>query len=252
MGIVVFHFSERLGFSPEHVEGLDLFVDVFFVVSGIVITHVYLTKVDPPRRIWRFLLARLARLGPLHWLLTFGYVAIGAASSVAHLPLTDPDKYVPSCLPAVFTFTHALGGCNRLVYNTVSWSISAEYAMYLLFPVIAFASLRFRVIPLILFVIVLAALFHFDPDWFLRTFDFGALRALPGFLLGVSLGLWRTELSRIPVGTGLFGPVLLLMLGTMLVSERQGLSVMVAHSTASGHPFHEHPAGRSMNIRPPS
>jgi hypothetical protein len=25
-----------------------------------------------------------------------------------------------------------------------------------------------------------------------------------------------------------------------------------AHSTASGHPFHEHPAGRSMNIRPPS
>ena len=25
-----------------------------------------------------------------------------------------------------------------------------------------------------------------------------------------------------------------------------------AHSTASGHPFHEHPAGHSMNIRPPS
>ena len=25
-----------------------------------------------------------------------------------------------------------------------------------------------------------------------------------------------------------------------------------AHSTASGHPFHEHPAGRSMNIQPPS
>lgn len=25
-----------------------------------------------------------------------------------------------------------------------------------------------------------------------------------------------------------------------------------AHSTSSGHPFHEHPAGHSMNIRPPS
>jgi hypothetical protein len=29
-------------------------------------------------------------------------------------------------------------------------------------------------------------------------------------------------------------------------------SDLAAHSTASGHPFHEHPAGRSMNIQPPS
>ena len=27
--------------------------------------------------------------------------------------------------------------------------------------------------------------------------------------------------------------------------------VIGAHSTASGHLFHKHPAGRSMNIRPP-
>ena len=41
---------------------------------------------------------------------------------------------------------------------------------------------------------------------------------------------------------------------------RQGLSDftdmtdlgVTAHSTSSGHPFHEHPAGHSMNIRPPS
>jgi hypothetical protein len=28
--------------------------------------------------------------------------------------------------------------------------------------------------------------------------------------------------------------------------------LQTAHSTSSGHPFHEHPAGHSMNIRPPS
>ena len=31
-----------------------------------------------------------------------------------------------------------------------------------------------------------------------------------------------------------------------------GSAHILAHSTASGHPFHEHPAGRSMNIQPPS
>ena len=36
------------------------------------------------------------------------------------------------------------------------------------------------------------------------------------------------------------------LLGTM---TQMGVG---AHSTASGHPFHEHPAGRSMNIQPPS
>ena len=42
--------------------------------------------------------------------------------------------------------------------------------------------------------------------------------------------------------------------------QRQGIEMNIkklrrlygAHSTASGHPFHEHPAGRSMNIQPPS
>ena len=39
-------------------------------------------------------------------------------------------------------------------------------------------------------------------------------------------------------------------------AEREGdlekLHAKIAHSTSSGHPFHEHPAGHSMNIRPPS
>jgi hypothetical protein len=36
--------------------------------------------------------------------------------------------------------------------------------------------------------------------------------------------------------------------GRLELEERNRL----AHSTSSGHPFHEHPAGHSMNIRPPS
>ncbi len=39
---------------------------------------------------------------------------------------------------------------------------------------------------------------------------------------------------------------------TAAARASEAAAFLRAHSTASGHPFHEHPAGRSMNIQPPS
>lgn len=230
MGIVVFHFAAWLGPQNLYVGGLQIFVDVFFVVSGIVISHVYLSRVGNWRQIGKFLLARLARLAPLHWLTTAAYVLLGLAATIAGLQLTDPEKYDPACLPAVLTFTHAMGGCDKLVYNFVSWSISAEFAMYALFPIFAIVAARSKHTILAGFLMVLGTLYLADRGWWTRTYDFSVLRALPGFLLGITLHLWREELARLPVPGWFFFPTIVALVAMMLLVREQGLIVLCAYA----------------------
>jgi peptidoglycan/LPS O-acetylase OafA/YrhL len=227
IGIVVFHYAAWLGLGDIYVGGLQLFVDVFFAISGLVITYVYIEKVNTLAKVGRFMAARLARLVPLHWLLTLIYVALSLVAGVSGLQLTQPDKYDTSCLPGVFTLTHAFGGCDKLVYNFVSWSVSAEFAMYLIFPIIVVCLARSKKASLTAFLIVLVGLYIFDWGWWERTYDFGALRALPGFLLGMTLFLWRDELQRLAISGKLFLPVLLMLLAAMLFIPKQGQGIVV-------------------------
>src|SRR5436853_5399476 len=80
--VVVLHYAEytkdnaAARFVFDHVQHFNLFVDLFFVISGFVIAKQYLTKVDRADDMKRFFWRRIARIYPLH-LLTLGfYLAI--------------------------------------------------------------------------------------------------------------------------------------------------------------------------------
>src|SRR4051812_42851020 len=75
-GIVFLHTQTFLDVSPKLRGILDrtylsLFVDLFFAISGFVISFVYADRMRTKRDYLRFVQRRVARLVPLHWLMLF-------------------------------------------------------------------------------------------------------------------------------------------------------------------------------------
>jgi peptidoglycan/LPS O-acetylase OafA/YrhL len=209
-GIVVLHYSNYVKEVPvgrfvyEHTWHFNLFVDLFFVISGFVIASQYLDRVSDRRAIGRFLWRRLARIYPLHILTFMFYVAIGVLLYLGYVHVENVDHYPLSDIPAQVLLLHAIDG-QRLAFNFPSWSLSAEMVCYLLFPLIAFAGLRSPATVLVSALTVAAVLTIYCvisdaplwPHWINKG---GALRAVPGFLLGVALHLFRGRVARLPIG----------------------------------------------------
>jgi peptidoglycan/LPS O-acetylase OafA/YrhL len=190
---------------------MPLFVDLFFVISGYVIAFIYFDRMRTPRDYGAFLQKRAARLLPLHWLLLAVYVVIAYVATRAAIHINEPETFDPHCLVYNALLLHATGLCPYLSYNAPSWSISAEFMMYLLAPA-AFWLVRRS---LLMSGAIVAALFVVlpwfelpDQHWMFWTSHFGAVRALPSFLYGVMLYQARNRVKMLP-GAAYAIPVLL-------------------------------------------
>ncbi|QOZ11532.1 acyltransferase [Bradyrhizobium sp. CCBAU 51765] len=223
LGVFIFHLKNiDKGISPAWNGSYGLFVDMFFILSGFVISYSYPATSTGLRSYVRFLVRRIARIYPLHLLtlLIFAVLAlVGISGPTSHASWLD---FLHNLL-----LVQAWGVTDHLSFNSPAWSISAELFCYVLFPL--FMLLAGRVSPLMLAIIValcygILAHAHL-PIWQERsqmygaTFDFGMLRALPSFLNGILLTvLFRlsSDCRRKPVafaGIALFaGSVLLLNL----------------------------------------
>jgi peptidoglycan/LPS O-acetylase OafA/YrhL len=192
LAIVLYHFvpyTDRGHASPDFWSGrLSVAVDLFFVISGIVIANGYLGRTSSWREYAQFIRRRFARLYPLH-LATLGfYAAIGAAAAIGILRVANESKYAFNEIGANLLLVHAWGFSSQLSFNYVSWSISAEWFVYLLFPLIAWAAAKPG--SLIGVGVLLAACIAISHSGVGRglpylTWDYSILRALPSFALGV-------------------------------------------------------------------
>jgi peptidoglycan/LPS O-acetylase OafA/YrhL len=119
-------------------------VDLFFILSGFIITHVYLREMVSlrPRAIVVFLWLRFIRLFPAHATVLAGLVALVTLARNAGFSFADPKSWNLEDLPAHFLMVHAWGVTKVAGWNAPSWSISAEWFAYLLFPMIALAISR--------------------------------------------------------------------------------------------------------------
>jgi peptidoglycan/LPS O-acetylase OafA/YrhL len=191
LGVFIFHLKNiDKGISPVWNGSYGLFVDMFFILSGFVISYSYPATSTGIRSYGRFLVRRIARIYPLHLLTLFAFVIlawIGIAGPTSH---TGPLDFVYNLF-----LVQAWGVTDHLSFNSPSWSISAELFCYLLFPVLMLAAAS--VPPLVLALIVAisyAILAHGHlPIWqeqsqmYGANFDYGMLRALPSFLNGILL-----------------------------------------------------------------
>ncbi len=143
--VAAVHFRKDFGaFSFDHytqfVDRGYLWVDLFFILSGLVITSVYGEQLAG-RFSWRsygnFLVKRLGRIYPLHVAMLLVLVALETAKfwTQVHHPAFSSNS--PRTLLANFALVQCWGfEIDNSVWNAPSWSISAEWVAYLLFPVI--------------------------------------------------------------------------------------------------------------------
>jgi peptidoglycan/LPS O-acetylase OafA/YrhL len=201
--VVVFHFCWRFpNVQPDDYgvvrEGY-LAVDMFFVLSGFVISHVYkesFAKECTARRYSDFLKARIARIYPLHLVTLMMFLAAVAferaaiylaGGSIEPLPLTGERSVV-----GLFANLAMLQGlwARGLSWNNPAWSISLEFIAYLLFPLIFpwlwQARVRGKAIAGLFAFAALAGLaWHTGDDLNQWNGIPAILRCLPEFLVGV-------------------------------------------------------------------
>jgi peptidoglycan/LPS O-acetylase OafA/YrhL len=135
-------------------------VDFFFVLSGFIITHVYFSSLAQPNgnAIRIFLWHRFIRLYPVHVTVLAALVALIYLALAHDIPLNNPEEWRAADLPWQLTLLHAWGVTPRPGWNVPSWSISAEWFAYLLFPPLALAlsAVRERLTVLLIAVAALA------------------------------------------------------------------------------------------------
>ena len=170
-------------------------VDLFFILSGFVLTHVYVASRETGEfHFGRFILARFARIYPLH-LATLAFLALVAVAATQLGAPFDPDRFPIADLPAQLLMLHAWGFAPQLGWNGPSWSISAEWFAYLAFPAYLMIAVRLKQRPWMLVIIATALFFALD-QVHLRLFGetlpmaterFGVIRIIPEFLMGAAL-----------------------------------------------------------------
>lgn len=236
LGVVLFHY--QLNIVPEGGTGLAIIerarlaVDFFFILSGFVLAHVYGAQVRDGRYSHRrFLIARLARIYPAHIAMLAFMAALAGVAVILGQPFDARSYSLPGLLSAA-ALTHAwLPVTVPNEWNGPSWSLSAEWAAYLAFPLFAFIGLRRARSPWL--VLALAIVLFVALDAFYRwrfgeilthaELVLGVLRIVPEFLFGIGLyqlglrlrpGPWTARTAAVGSVT-----VLLLLMGFSAVER---------------------------------
>jgi peptidoglycan/LPS O-acetylase OafA/YrhL len=193
--VVLYHYNGDFGLGIECVtplvNSLSVMVDFFFVLSGFVIALTYAEAMSNLRDYGDFLRRRLVRILPLHLAVLFTFVGLVLAFKLGLLPANHPEILDLKALPANGLLLHAWGVVGHLSFNSPSWSVSAEWLAYLVFPLFLMLSRRLSLAANLAIVIgSIAAMTLWRNavglrEWNEATYDFGALRALPTFFLGV-------------------------------------------------------------------
>lgn len=230
MWVALFSFWPHLDttLQPLLVAKGYLGVELFFVLSGFIISHVYLERFGQRQFSYRdFIRARFARIYPLHLATLLAVMALGLAASAAGIAMTHNIMDWQSLLPNLLMI-HAWGFTNAAAWNHPSWSISAEWFAYLTFPAYAFAAWKLRDRPLLaivlaaLLLVALQTLFPLLTGFPLTqaTFHWGALRIVPCFAYGCALYLaYRKGPLRYPRASGLLGLAMLVFFAGFIGSD---------------------------------
>ena len=202
--IVVFHFEELITrfVKPENsmiIRKSYLMVDLFFIMSGFVMLHVYGEKFQQnlqSAQFLKFIRARFARLYPLH---LFTLLLIVGLFYGTHSPANPVQN--PAAIPTHLLLLQSFGIHSIFTWNVPSWSISAEWWCYLLFPLFVLMLSKYKnsiYLLLLLSALLYIAILYFLPrvNFFAPnlpaphnldvTYDYGFLRGLAGFMAGMA------------------------------------------------------------------
>jgi peptidoglycan/LPS O-acetylase OafA/YrhL len=161
--VVIYHFHSFFGTAADPERWTPFFshgaraVDLFFILSGFILAETT-PKLDSTPAYARFLWRRLARIYPLHLFMLGAFVVVEVAKPFVGVT-GFPESRSQASLLANLLLVQAWGFFSDLTWNIPSWSVSAEFAAYLAFPLLLLPRRRagdaLFVIPLLLLVAVL-------------------------------------------------------------------------------------------------
>jgi peptidoglycan/LPS O-acetylase OafA/YrhL len=202
--LLLYFFGERFaqwGVNPLPVIHYGNYgVDLFFILSGFVLAHVYGPQVQTGRfHYGSFLWARIARIYPTHLATLLMMVVLWFGATKMGATLAE-GAFEVSQIPAHLLMIHAWGVVGSDGWNFPSWSISAEWFAYLAFPVLFGAvTILLRagrgvggpicalVVSVAMFYVLYMASAYRGVELTDLTWGGGALRIIPSFLGGVAL-----------------------------------------------------------------
>ncbi|MBS1932368.1 MAG: acyltransferase [Bacteroidetes bacterium] len=207
--VAIFHFEMAIArFVPAQqtmfFEKSYLMVDLFFIMSGFIIFHVYRESfLDAIKKenLKKFIVARFARIYPLHifslLLLVILVIAFSPAGTYPNR-IEDPSAILTNVFLLQSYYIH-----NIFTWNIPAWSISAEWISYMMFPLLAlFIGKKKRLSVVVLIVLVITAYLSIMfllprknpmnpaipvPHNINTTYDYGFLRGIAGFITGMSM-----------------------------------------------------------------
>jgi peptidoglycan/LPS O-acetylase OafA/YrhL len=173
-----------------------LAVDLFFILSGLVISSNYCDRIRDVRDARRFIGLRFFRLYPLHLAMLAAFMCLECAKIAAQhafaiapgpqAPFTGDDSL--GAAVANLFLVNGLHVLDRPSWNGASWSISCEFAAYLVFCIAVLTGIaRSRLFFIGGFLMAAAGYtgLALERGTLNVTADWGIIRCLSGFFLGM-------------------------------------------------------------------
>lgn len=172
-------------------KNMEMFVDLFFVLSGFVIMHAWGKRLSSPAQAGDFMLRRFWRVWPLHMFILMAFVGIEIAKLVLaqllSLNLDDSPFERSRSFEAGLSNILLIQSFNlhgSTTWNGPAWSISVEFWTYAVFAAVMVLARGRTSVLIAIAGVGLAGAAFLSPIYQFATHDFGMFRALYGFFVG--------------------------------------------------------------------
>ncbi len=201
------NFSRFLGPAADLIRHGYLGVDGFFILSGLILARVHpeligdtkkswaggpppLFQPPPLAMVWRFWAKRLARVYPVHLVTILVLVALLGLGAVLGWAPHDPSRFGVLSLIQNLLLVQGWGGSTHGAWNYPSWSVSTEWAGYLVFPILWYLLAYFSALVgmqiLVVSFTVMGLIFIANGYTLNLTFADGLYRFFPEFIIGMA------------------------------------------------------------------
>ena len=180
--VMLTHFSDDTGWLVDTLGGRagQYGVMLFFLLSGFLMSHLYLSRSCTTQNLVRYFRARMARVAPLYLLVVLGSYVACQLGLVGLYDIASAEKL----------FSHLL-----FIYGeSVLWSIAPEMQFYLLFMLFWLIAGRYPAYIYVLSIAIVIVLFlsnyprpHGEISGL--PYDLHLFRSLPYFLTGMVMGM---------------------------------------------------------------